>query len=145
MLYLMFLCKVYDLSTSQYVGSDVNERLEQETVTRKGIKLFTLAGMNSHDAKALMRVMLLSALSLNPATATTPDLMVVDTSYFSFFFAVIVTILCISLGYIAVLRREIQELRGERSQRRWHNTLTNVLNLLQKGKEKFQSNKLKQT
>ena len=88
----------------------------------------------------------MSALSLDPLSSATPDLMVVDSlSYFSFFFAVIVTILCISLGYIAVLRREIQELRGERSQRRWHNTLTNVLNLLQKGKEKFQSNKLKQT
>ena len=40
MLYLMFLCKVYDLGTSQYVGSEVNDKLEQETVTRKGIKLF---------------------------------------------------------------------------------------------------------
>ena len=64
MLYLMFLCKVFDLSTSQYVGSEVNDRMEQESVTRKGIKLCTLAGMNTHDAKALMRVMLVSALSL---------------------------------------------------------------------------------
>ena len=31
MLYLMSLCKVYDLSTSQYVGSEVNDKLEQET------------------------------------------------------------------------------------------------------------------
>ena len=138
MLYLMFLCRVYDLRTSQYMGSEVNDRMEQEIVTRKGIKLFTLAGLNSHDALALLRVMLVSAFSLNPVSAMTPDLMVVDSSsYFSFFFAVIVTILCISLGYLAVLRREIQELRGERSQRRWHDTLTNVLNLLQKGKEKF--------
>jgi hypothetical protein len=138
----MFLCRVYDLRTSQYMGSEVNDRMEQEIVTRKGIKLFTLAGLNSHDALALMRVMLVSAFSLNPVSAMTPDLMVVDSSsYFSFFFAVIVTILCISLGYLAVLRREIQELRGERSQRRWHDTLTNVLNLLQKGKEKFQSRK----
>ena len=44
MLYLMFLCSVYDLSTSQYVGSEVNDRLEQETVRRKGIKA-TLDGM----------------------------------------------------------------------------------------------------
>ena len=70
MLYLMFLCKVYDLSTSQYVGSEVNDRLEEQTMTSKGIKLFTLAGMNNHDAKALMRVMLISALSLTPATAS---------------------------------------------------------------------------
>ena len=141
MLYLMFLCKVYDLSTSQYVGSDVNERLEQETVTRKGIKLFTLAGMNSHDAKALMRVMLVSALSLNPATATTPDLMVVDTSYFSFFFAVVVTILCITLGYVAVLRKELRELRGEKSQFEWNGTLSKELNLLKRAKDGMQSKK----
>ena len=115
MLYLMFLCKVYDLSTSQYVGSEVNDRLEQETVTRKGIKLFTLAGMNNHDAKALMRVMLISALSLTPATASPAEPMVVDGSYFGFFFAVIVTILCITLGYIAVLRKELRAARREDS------------------------------
>ena len=116
MLYLMFLCKVYDLSTSQYVGSEVNDKLEPETVTRKGIKLFTLAGMNNHDAKALMRVMLISALRLTPATASSAEPMVVDGSYCGFFFAVIVTILCITLGYIAVLRRELRELRGEKTQ-----------------------------
>ena len=54
MLCLMFLCKVFDLSTSKYVGSEVDDRMEQESVTRKGIKLVTLAGMNTHDAKALM-------------------------------------------------------------------------------------------
>ena len=141
MLYLMFLCKVYDLSTSQYVGSDVNGRLEQETVTRKGIKIFTLAGMKSHDAKALMRVMLVSALSLNRVTATTPDLMVVDTSYFSFFFAVVVTILCITLGYVAVLRKELRELRGEKSQFEWNGTLSKELNLLKRAKDGMQSKK----
>ena len=78
MLYLMFLCKVYDLSTSQYVGSEVNDRLEEQTMTSKGIKLFTLAGMNNHDAKALMRVMLISVLSLTPATASPAEPMVVD-------------------------------------------------------------------
>ena len=134
MLYLMFLCKVYDLSTSQYVGSEVNDRLEQETVTRKGIKLFTLAGMNNHDAKALMRVMLISALSLTPATASPAEPMVVDGSYFGFFFAVIVTILCITLGYIALLRKELRELRGEKTQFEWNGTLTKVLKLLKGAK-----------
>ena len=61
------------------MGSEVNDRMEQEIVTRKGIKLFTLAGMNSHDAMALMRVMLVSAFS-NPVSAMTPDLMVVVSS-----------------------------------------------------------------
>ena len=134
MLYLMYLCKVSDLSTSQYVGSEVNDKLEQETVTCKGIKLFTLAGMNNHDAKALMRVMLISALSLTPATASSAEPMVVDGSYFGFFFAVIVTILCITLGYIAVLRRELRELRGEKTQFEWNGTLTKVLKLLKGAK-----------
>ena len=134
MLYLMFLCKVYDLSTSQ-VGSEVNDRLEEQTMTSKGIKLFTLAGMNNHDAKALMRVMLISALSLTPATASpAEEPMVVDGSYFGFFFAVIVTILCITLGYIAVLRRELRELRGEKTQFEWNGTLTKVLKLLKGAK-----------
>ena len=135
MLYLMFLCKVYDLSTSQYVGSEVNDRLEEQAMTSKGVKLFTLAGMNNHDAKALMRVMLISALSLTPATASpAEEPMVVDGSYFGFFFAVIVTILCITLGYIAVLRRELRELRGEKTQFEWNGTLTKVLKLLKGAK-----------
>ena len=98
MLCLMFLCKVFDLSTSKYVGSEVDDRMEQESVTRKGIKLFTLACMNARDAKALMRVMLISALSLNPVSAT-PVTMVDTSSYGSFFLAVIIPILCISVGY----------------------------------------------
>ena len=119
----MFLCRVYDLSTSPYVGSEVNERMEQETVTRKGIKPFTLAGMNAHDAEALMRVRLISALSLNSVTATAPSsLMVVDSSYIGYMLAAFFTILCIALGYVAVLRRELSALRGEKTQSMWNTT-----------------------
>ena len=141
MLYLMFPCKVFDLSTSQYVGSEVNDRMEQESVTRKGIKLFTLAGMNTHDAKALMRVMVVSALSLNPVSAT-PTMMVDNSSYGNFFLAAIFTILCISIGYIIMLRRELVSLRGEKSQASWGSTLMQVLDVLKKGKEKFGKQKI---
>lgn len=67
--------------------------------------------------------------------------MVVDTSYFSFFFAVVVTILCITLGYVAVLRKELRELRGEKSQFEWNGTLSKELNLLKRGKDGMQSKK----
>ena len=142
MFYVMFLFTVYDPNTSQYVGSEVNDRTEQETVTRKGISLFTLAGMTAHDAKALVKVMLISALSLNPVTATTPNLILMDTVLWFFVAVIIVTVLCISLGYIAVLRRQLQELRGEEFQYRWNDSLTQVLSLLKKGKERIHQRNL---
>jgi hypothetical protein len=68
--------------------------------------------------------------------------MVVDSSsYISFSFAVIVTVLCIALGYIAVLRRELRELRGEKSQFEWNGTLSKVLDLLKNAKDRMQSKK----
>ena len=81
-----------------------------------------------------MRVMLISALSLTLATASSAEPMVVDGSYFGFIFVVIVTILSITLGYIAVLRRELRELRGEKIQFEWNGTLTKVLKLLKGAK-----------
>ena len=46
----------------------------------------------------------------------------------------IVTILCITLGYIALLRKELRELRGEKTQFEWNGTLTKVLKLLKGAK-----------
>ena len=82
--------------------------------------------------------MLVSALSLTPATASSSSSseMMVDGdgngngNYFSFIFAMIVTMLCATLGYVVVLRKELHELRGERSQNRWNDTLMKVLGLL---------------
>ena len=79
--------------------------------------------------------MLISTLSLTPATASSVEPMVVDGSYFGFIFAVIITILCITLGYTAVLRRELPELREEKTQFEWNGTLTKVLKLLKGAKD----------
>ena len=114
--------------------------MEKERVTKKGIKLFTLAGMNTYDAKALMRVMLFSALSVNPlpvtAIAPTESMVMVDNSFMSYLLAALFAILCISLGYIMVLRSELYGLRGEARRSMWDSILTKVLSLLKKGKEK---------
>ena len=82
-----------------------------------------------------MRIMLISALSLTPATASSTESMVVDGNYFGFIFAAIATILCITLGYVAVRRKELRELRGEKSQFEWNGTLTRVLKLLKGAKD----------
>eukprot|EP00435_Cladocopium_sp_Y103_P038717 s1683_g10.t1 len=107
-LYLMFLCKVYDLSTSEYVGSEVAKKTKPEEMTRKGIKLFTLAGMGSHEAKAIMRVMFFSALSLTPVVASHQRPAAVEAmeseSYVSMAMVFLVTLLCIAFRYSAVLR-----------------------------------------
>ena len=47
------------------------------------------------------------------------------------------TILCFSIGYIIVLRRELVSLRGEKRQASWGSTLMHVLDVLKKGTEKF--------
>eukprot|EP00435_Cladocopium_sp_Y103_P041273 s2275_g11.t1 len=138
MLYLMFLCKAYDLSTSEYVGSEVAEKTKQEKMTRKGIKLLTFAGMGSHEAKAIMRVMLRSALSLTPVAAS-PDSAfeaMEGLSYTSMAVVFLVTGLCIAFGYIAVLRFQLKELQGEKSQNRWNDTLMKVMDLLKSYKKK---------
>lgn len=53
-------------------------------------------------------------------------------------FALIITFLCIALGHIVVLRRELKELRGEKFHFEWNGTLTKVLDLLKEGQEKMQ-------
>eukprot|EP00435_Cladocopium_sp_Y103_P023178 s4145_g5.t1 len=138
MLYLMFLCKIYDLSTSEYVGSEVAEKTKQEEMTRKGIKLFTLAGMGSHEATAIMRVMLCSAVSLTPVAAF-PDSAfeaMEELNYTSMAVVFLATVLCIAFGYIAVLRFQLRELQGEKAQNQWNGTLMKVLDLLKGYKKK---------
>ena len=110
------------------------------TSTKKGVKVFTLAGMNAYDAKALMRVMLVGALSLNPlpvtAIAPSESMVMVDNSFTSYLPAALFTILCISLGYVMVLRFELYDLRGEARRSMWDSTLSKVLALLKRLKNR---------
>ena len=87
-----------------------------------------------------MRVMLVSALSLNPlpvtAFAPSESMVVVDNSFMSSLLAAFLTILCISLGYIMVLRFELYDLRGEARRSMWDRTLSKVLILLKEAKNR---------
>ena len=135
MLYLLFLCKAYDLGISEYVGSEVAEREKQAEITKQGIKVFRLAGMGNHDAKTLMRVMLLSALSL-PVTASplrVPCAMTWDSMAWTF----LITLLCIAIGYIGFLHYKLNDLSSdERRRSMWNVTLTKVMKLLVDYKKK---------
>eukprot|EP00435_Cladocopium_sp_Y103_P016308 s4209_g4.t1 len=129
MLYLLFLCKAYDLRISEYVGSEVAERERQAEVTKQGIKVFRLAGMGNHDAKTLMRVMLLSALSL--PVAASPSAVSCAMTWDSMAWTFVITLLCIAAGYIAFLHYKLNELSSdERRRGMWNNTLTKVMKLL---------------
>ena len=44
MLYLMYLCKIHDLSSSNFVGSDAAETVKQKEVMKQGAKVFTKHG-----------------------------------------------------------------------------------------------------
>ena len=46
MLYLMYLCKIYDLSSSSFVGSDAAETVKQKEVMKQGVKVFTKHGIS---------------------------------------------------------------------------------------------------
>ena len=61
---LMNLCKVYDLSQSEYVGKDVLEKVHQSEAMSEGIKLLRNNGIKSNSAKSVMRILLLGALGL---------------------------------------------------------------------------------
>eukprot|EP00435_Cladocopium_sp_Y103_P017798 s442_g4.t1 len=96
---------------------------------KAGIKVFRLTGMGNHDAKTLMRVMMLSALSL-PVTAS-PIAVSCAMTWNSMAWTFLITLLCIAAGYIAFLHYKLNELSSdERRRSMWNGILTKVMKLL---------------
>ena len=63
MLYLMCLCKVYNLESCEFVGSSVFDKVIEQDVMKQGIKMFKEQGFNTRECKQVLRVLLISALS----------------------------------------------------------------------------------
>ena len=91
------------------------------SLTNKGIKLFTCAGVSFQEAKTLMIVMLFSALGLNHEPCCSGFWPVcgynTGANNVSALIAMMITLLCIALGYITLLRWEVHKLRGEKELR----------------------------
>ena len=89
------------------------------SLINKGIKLFTCAGVSFQEAKTLMTVMLFSALGLNHEPCCSGFWPVCrynnGANNVSALIAMMITLLCIALGYITLLRWEVHKLRGEKN------------------------------
>eukprot|EP00435_Cladocopium_sp_Y103_P045787 s718_g13.t1 len=133
MRYLMFLCKIYNLSESAYVVHEVAEKIHQSDAMSEGIKMLKRNGTKSSSAKSIMRVLLLGALGL-PAEATLP-MASWDVGYGSFtFFAFYMTIICLIAGFSFFLGTQLDVLKGEYRRIRMHATLKKVLKILKRAK-----------
>ena len=142
MLYLMYLCKIYDLSSSSFVGSDAAEMVKQKEVMKQGVKVFTKHGSSPQDSKRLMRILLLSALSLPESMAMEFSVSTSSSSTTSMFWwqllcMVLMTALCIALGWIFYLKWQINALQGKCSKLSIDTKLYKVLDLLKGYKDKM--------
>ena len=142
MLYLLFLCKVYDLSSSSFVGSDAAENVKQQEVMKQGVKLFSQHGSSSHDAKCVMRILLLNALSLPSAsmameipTSTSTSPTALSPWIWQLLCMVLMTALCLTLGWVCHLQWKIDALQGRCSKLSLDTKLYKVLDLLKSYKE----------
>ena len=137
MLYFVFLCKIYDLPSSSFVGPEIAKNMKQQDMMKQGPKTFTKIGVSPRDSKRLMRFSLLSALGV-------PDVMVLEIDMVAvvfFFFppllflwqmvcALLITALCIAIGLVFHLKHEIDLLQGKCAKFSQNSTLHEVLDLL---------------
>ena len=142
MLYLMYLCKIYDLSSSSFVGSNAAETVKQKEVMKQGVKVFTKHGSSPQESKRLMRILLLSALSLPESMAMEFNVSTSSSTTASMFWwqllcMVLMTALCIALGWIFYLQWQINALQGKCSKLSIDTKLYKVLDLLKGYKDKM--------
>ena len=117
------MCKMFDLSSSSFVGSDAADNVKQQEAMQQGVKLFTHHGCSSHDAKRVMRVLLLNALSLPSASmamelpqfsiSTSTSSTALSPLIWQLLCMVLMTALCIALGWIFYLKWQINALQGK--------------------------------
>ena len=120
-LYLMYLCKIYDMSTSASVGADVYDKVCQEDAMKQGIHMFKEHGFHVKDSKNLMRILLISALgrpSVAMAVATSSiesfsSLTPMAGSGYGWFVPLLFTVLCLAAGMCIYLRFQFGILRRE--------------------------------
>ena len=73
MRYLMFHCKVFNMSDSNLIGSSVAEKLDEQQAIRAGVMMIKELGMNVPNLKGLMRILLLNALSIGVDIDSKPN------------------------------------------------------------------------
>ena len=134
MRYLMNLCKVYDLSQSEYVGKDVLEKVHQSEAMSEGIKLLRNNGIKNNSAKSVMRILLLGALGLPVDAMETSS---TTNGYGIFSFAMIgiyITVMCLVAGLSFFLGTQYDVMKGEYHRIRANKNLRMVLKLLNRAK-----------
>ena len=113
--YLMFLCKVYNMSDSSLIGSSVAERLDEQQAMKAGVKMFKQMGMSVSNSKGLMKILLLNALSVSVAMDSTMASPSPASDYvhglWKLFFAFMCTLLCMVIGFLVVTEKYGAELQ----------------------------------
>ena len=134
MRYLMNLCKVYDLSQSEYVGKHVLEKVHQSEAMSEGIKLLRNNGIKNNSAKSVMRILLLGALGLPVDAMETSS---TTNGYGIFSFAMIgiyITVMCLVAGLSFFLGTQYDVMKSEYHKIRVNKNLRMVLKLLNRAK-----------
>eukprot|EP00435_Cladocopium_sp_Y103_P007348 s890_g2.t1 len=142
MLHLMFLCKVYDMSSSSFVGSEVADNVKQQEVMKEGIRMFSKVGASHRDSKRLVRILLLSALGLPEVMAMEIDMAPATIAPFLFWWqvlcALLVTLLCVAIGLIFLLKIENDSLQGKCAKLSRDTMLHKLLQLMRETNEALQ-------
>ena len=135
--YLMFLCKVYNMAESQMVGSSLADKIEEQNAMRVGIKMFKQVGMSSATSKSLMRVVLLSALSLGVAmdfktmgSSSLPSNGFEGHELYKLLVACACTFVCMLLGFLWVTAHHGSQLQQRLHRLRVDFNLRKVLEIL---------------
>ena len=136
MRYLMNLCRVFDLSQSEYVGQDAVENVHQSEAMSEGVKLLRSNdnGMKSNSAKSVMRVLLLGALGL-PVDAMEASSTANGYGIFSFAtIGIYITVMCLVAGLSFFLGTQYDVMKGEYQKIMANKNFKMVLKLLNRAK-----------
>ena len=110
---------------------------------KQGVNIFTKHGSSPQESKRLMRILLLSALSLPESMAMEFNVSTSSSASASSMFwwqllcMVLITALCIALGWIFYLKWQINALQGKCSKLSIDTTPYKVLDLLKSYKDKM--------
>ena len=134
--YLMCLCKVYNMDTSEFVGMNAYDKI-QEQDNMKAIRLLKEQGYSA--PKQLLRILLLALRPSEMAMAFSTDAVSADSSpassfmdYKNVMIATLLTLLCGALAACFYLRFALGVARGENFARGMDKTLHQVLDIPEK-------------
>ena len=140
--YLMCLCKVYNMDSSEYVGMNAYDKIQEQDNMKASIRLLKEQGCSA--PKQLLRILLLALTPTEMAMAASTDAAMGSLTTSSWYFlawsfmdgknvmiAFLLSLLCGAFGLCFYLRYELGKARGESFSRKFDETLLGILDVLE--------------